>query len=482
MNTVVLPLSFTLIDKAGKVIETGISAESGLVLPTEWFSPLVSQYKFYKKATQSGDVYTLDENDAITSIDQRVDNVIYVTYDVNTELIDLDGRNLLNAAGKTGKTYMLKFANGEEFNQEDGSDGVMGETRKAVYPYSNGDAQLYVYGDKRWENQLASGATTRTRWLWYLEPVNGHLDPYRVKISSYQTQTSYKVSDSETRNFHSYLRTYKPEGHDAIVTGVTNSNPLAHSGAASDPAYNSDATVYMLLGTLVNSIKLTTSDEISDGSTTKRRVINSFEQYWKNNPTAYNVIKAATGNGVSEGAAVTYELSAPEKAALTDKGWHTYSAWANAAPWSANSRASKSFGEGKHWFQTVSMGDGTMSFEATDIKPMLILLDQHGWEIVRLPLPSGPTDPQRKEIYANIHKYSSPMVARYHFYKTGSKVPGYHKFTVSDPATMSDVDLREYTADELGRADIDNPSTPANLPNYETQALVSGRCHLRREA
>ena len=62
------------------------------------------------------------------------------------------------------------------------------------------------------------------------------------------------------------------------------------------------------------------------------------------------------------------------------------------------------------------------------------------------------------------------MVARYHFWKTGSKVPGYHKYKVSDYATVSDVDLTEYTADELGREDI-TVKAP-NLPNYETQAKV----------
>ena len=476
VKTVELSLRFTLIDQAGKLIESGISADGGLVLPDDWRSPLVSQYKFYKNATQSGDVYTLSEDDLITSIDQRDGDVIYVTYDVNTELIDLDGRDLLNnRGGAAGKAYRLEFTGGTAFNQENGSDGIMDEARTPKYPYSNGDAQLYVYGSERWEDQLASGASTRTRWLWYLEPANGHLDPYHVKISSYQTQTSYKVSDSETRNFHSYLRTYKPEGYSGIVTGVTNSNPLEHGKAANADADKSDATEYMLLGTSLNSMKIKTTYKVDDGSTDERRTIDTFEQYWKNNPTAYNLIREELGHGVLEGTNVNTALPAAEQKVLTDQGWHVYSSWANAANWSSNARATKSFGEGLHWYQTVEMGDGTMTFVETELQPMLILLDQHGWEIVRLPLPSGPTDPKRAEIYANIHKYSSPMVARYHFWKTGSKVPGYHKYTVSDYATVSDVDLTEYTADELGRADITNPSTPANLPNYETQALVSGK-------
>jgi len=491
VHSVVLPLTYTLIDRAGEVVQAGIDYVNadGMVLPAAWRSPVANYHYWNADAFEGTDgtpnvpftFVSPAPSEIMNATQVTANNVIYVTYDVNTDLLDLDGRDLLNQrSGAAGKTYMLKYASGTPFYQEDGSDGLMTELRTPVYPYSNGDAQLYVYGDKRWEDQLASGASTRTRWLWYLEPVNGHLDPYRVKISSYQTQTNYQykvVEDGEeitkTTNFHSYLRTYKPEGYDGIVTGVTNSNPLAHGGVASDPAVNSDATVYMLLGTDINSIKLTTSDAI-DG---ERRVINSFEQYWKNNPTAYNIIKEETGNGVSEGAAVTYELSNTEKAALTAKGWHVYSAWANAAPWSANARASKSFAEGKHWYQTVDMGDGSMQFVETELQPMLILLDQHGWEIVRLPLPTGNPATltaeqkiERARRYAAIHKYSSPMAARYHYWKTGSKVPGYHKYVVSDYATQPN-STEEYTSEALGVLVGDE----GNLPHYESQALASGR-------
>ena len=44
---------------------------------------------------------------------------------------------------------------------------------------------------------------------------------------------------------------------------------------------------------------------------------------------------------------------------------------------------------------------------------------------------------------------------------------------MSDYATVSATDDTEYTADELGRADLNN-STP-NLPNYESEAFVNGK-------
>ena len=510
VNTVVLPIAYTLIDRKGKVIEKDIryvDAE-GFGLPAAWKSPLATYHywntdAFVVSGTPPDVTYVLvPEASEITSVTQvKNDNVIYVTYDVNNSLLDLDGRNSLGIANKTNKTYMLQFQtpNTDEykFYQEDGKDGVMTEKRRAVYPYSNGDASLYVYGDDQWNAQLASGATTRTRWLWYIEPANSpasqaELDPYHVRISSYQAQTnkSWKVTEggkevTKTSNFHSYLHTYKPDGYSSVVTGVTNSNPLVHNpdyefpttppsdlNSLSDPFY---ATEYMILGTSLSNLKLQTTEKINDGTTTERRVVNSFEQYWKNDPTVQGKLpesKKVTTVGRN------VILSDDQKSEITGWGWHVYKEWANSAPWKHNNdggggtahTTSKKFLKEEHVYQTVNMGE-TFRFVETEIKPMLILLDQHGWEIVRLPLPSGPDDPKRAERYADLHKYSSPMVERYHFWKTGSKIPGYHKYKVSDYATNTDGS--EYTADELGRADLAH-STP-NLPDYATQAFVGGK-------
>ena len=496
INTVQIPTSYHLIDRKGKeILEMVTSTSADLAVPSEWFSPLVKTYHYWKKSafdeTQlATDTYVLKTGEnAPTEIGTLTElgdgEQIYVTYDVDLSdnAIDIDGRNSINDKDKKeSKTYRLQFLNtaNNQFYQEDGSDGVMTELRKAVYPYSNGDGALYVYGDERWNLQLESGASTRSRWLWIIEPANGatskeELDPYHVRISSFQTQTSYKYKVTEdgeekekTRNFHSYLRTYKPEGYDQIVTGVTNDNPLAHGGAKDDLPVTTEATEYMILGTSKESLTLKTFDKI-DG---ERRTVHSFEQYWKNNPTAYNIIKEATGQGVTEGLGVDKDLPETQKAILTGKGWHVYETWANSANWSSNPKASKSFAKGKHWFQTIEMGE-TLQLVETEIAAMLILLDQHGWEVVRIQLPNGPDDKKRAEHYAAIHKYSSPMVAKYHYWKTGSKVPGYHKYKVSDYATDKNDPTKEYTSDELGRADLAN-STP-NLPDYDTQALVSGK-------
>ncbi len=492
VNEVEIPTSYYLIDKAGKdLFGPKESTSSTMEIPSEWYSPVVGKngYHYWRSSSfdRDGTTYTLKEDQTELNglAELGTGEHIFITYDVDNESLDLDGRNILNDPLKTGgKTYMLEFYNGEKFKQEDGSDGVMTETRKAVYPYSNGDAALYVYGNERWEEQLASGASTRTRWLWYIEPAKGVLDPYHVKISSYQTQTSYKIDDDNTRNFHSYLKTYQPEGYNAIVTGVTNNNPLVKGKAKDAEADNSDATEYMILGSSMTDLKLVTVEAIpldlngdddtnDEGESNERRTVNSFEQYWKNNPTVQDTL---TNKVTKAGRNVT--LEAAQKTEIAGLGWHVYKTWANSQPWMHNNdeghTTSKKFENEEHVFQTVSMGTGSFHFVKTEIKPMLILLDQHGWEIVRLQLPSGPDDPNRAARYAELHKYSSPMVERYHFWKTGSKVPGYHKFTVSDYATKAD-GVTEYTADELGRVNINNPLTPPNLPNYATQALVGGK-------
>jgi len=491
VNTVEIPTSYYLIDKKGKQIFGPKESTSDLmIIPSEWSSPLAT-YHYWKSSsfeeTSSG-TYILKEGQVeLTGLAELGENEhVYITYDVKDD-IDLDGRDLLNnRGGALGATYMLKFANGVSFNQENGKDGIMTEAKKAVYPYSNGDASLYVYGEDQWTTQLASGASTRSRWLWYLEPAKDVLDPYHVRVSSYQSQTNYKVSDTETRNFHSYLRTYRPtDDYAGVVTGVTNNNPLAHGGVASDPAVTDlpEGSEYMLLGTDLSNLKLVTVDAIYDGSTTERRTVNSFEQYWKNNPTVQGKLTTKVNTA---GRDVT--LSVDQKTEIagfdTNIPWHVYKEYANSAPWmhnnDANHTTSKKFLKEEHAYQTISMGDGSFSFVETTIDPMLILLDQHGWEIARVKLPTGDpstlTPAQKEERaarYAAIHKYSSPMVKAYHYYKTASKEPGYHKYKVDldSHATEKNDPTKEYTSEALGVLVGD----VGNLPDYGTQALVGGK-------
>ena len=389
-------VNYYLIDKAGKLIEGPIVASSSeLALPTEWVSPLVSAYHYYQAATESAGTYTVAATDEITSlVDVGVAGNVYVTYDVNNA-IDLTGTS----------NYLLKFSGGEEFYQENGKDAVMGTAQKAVYPYNNGDFNLYVYGQEQWESQLASGASTRTRWLWKFESENN--DPYHVRIKSYQNHTvKDKDLDDTTKDKNygpgcSYLQTYKPSDYSSVITNIAYENEAystAYPDKMSVSMVNGQPTEYMFLGTSILNMTMKTFNEV-DG---ERRVVDSFEQYWKNNPTVENLAGANP---------------AANNATLEAKGWHQFTSWAFSAPWGGGSKV---LAEGKHWYQTISMGSD-FTVEEVSLAPQVILLDQHGWEIVRVPLSDA----------AALRKYDSPMVQQYHWYPTANKAGGYHKYSVS---------------------------------------------------
>lgn len=418
---------YNLIDKAGKLIQGNIESESSeLGLPDEWRSPLVSEYHYYKTSGYNETTQTYTPADPITSpFEAGDDGNIYVTYDVS-DAVDLTG----------GKTYLLKFSDGVEFYQEDGHDARLSTPTKAIYPYNNGDFNLYVYGQEQWESQLASGASTRTRWLWKF--VSANTDPYHVRVMSHQ---NHVVKDKDLNdntkevNFGpgcSYLQTYKPSGYASVITNIAYENgtySTAYPEKMSTPIVNGQPTEYMILGTSLQNMTLKTFNEVEG----ERRTVNSFEQYWKNNPTVRTLA------GVDDPAA--------DNATLRGMDWHQYTAWAYSAPWDSNT---KGLAEGKHWYQTISMGSGNFTVEEVSLTPQVILLDQHGWEIMRTPLTDVTT----------LRKYDSPMVEQYHWYPTAEKVSGYHKYRVSNQEiTVYDSD-RKATSGRF----IHNSNTLAYTP------------------
>ena len=420
---------YYLIDKAGKLIQGNIESESSeLGLPDEWRSPLVSEYHYYKTSGYNETTQTYTPADPITSpFEAGADGNIYVTYDVS-DAVDLTG----------GKTYLLKFSGGEYFHQEDGHDGINKEgytdygvtsATKAIYPYNNGDFNLYVYGQEQWEAQLASGASTRSRWLWYIisshdgTPLTGNdIDPYHVVIKSYQNHTVKNKIDkndvnSGDKNYgpgSSYLQTYKPSDYASVITNIAYENEnysSAYNEKMPTSIVNGQPTEYMILGTSIQNMTLKTFNEVEG----ERRTVNSFEQYWKNNPTVKTLA------GVANPAA--------DNATLTEMGWHQFTSWAYSAPWD---NSTKGLAEGTHWYQTISMGSGNFTVEEVSLTPQVILLDQHGWEIMRMPMY---TDNDFTVVNTEgLSKYNSPMVSEYQWYPSAAKVTGYHKYNISDPA------------------------------------------------
>ena len=480
-------VTYYLVDMYNNVLlqaETRQSLTEDLpAFPPQYYSPLVNKYYYHKteehaKANRtSGDIA---DNAPVGQAE------VWVTYDVN-DLVDL----------KAGQLYLMKYEAGEEFRQENGSDGLLPaktpaeiaemteeekaayiKTYKAVYPYCNGDGNFFIYGQEQYDIQQEGASSTRTRWAWYVESnVEGAPkgDPYHVTIKSRQTE-SYPITNSS--EYNAYFMTYKPDGYGEVVTTL------------GWPGMNTEtATEYMVLGSegqyqLVTSytIKIDLNkdgDTEDEGESNDRYVVNSFEQYWKTYDTIrrklLNQPKNATypdndndPTTVPETPCVvtgfdnnrTY-LTTATPAGL---GFHSYEKWAYAKRWNGYNNGYSSE-EGKHetkkgwekiehWYQTVKMGEGYFDFVKTDINPVLILLDQHGWEIMRKPIPTDPEDPQKDAKYAAIRPYNSPMVKEYAFWATAKKRSGFHQYYLLSDRIGGDT----YTSTDL-----------TNLPPYDSK-------------
>lgn len=488
------PYTYHLIDKANHELLTLTSLSPDLALPADYQSPLVETYHYYAANDINivGDVYTVkpnptpltnlsdlnatytktasdsdawadasegykleasDDTDLDTKAKKLTDtehdyffNVnngasyyqvhitrayrgthIYVTYDKSDEV-----------PFGTSNPYTLKFLEpfAEGYLLEDGNDKLTTTEFKAVYPYTNGDGNLNIYSQEMRDEQMAGGASTRPRWIWYF--INENDDPYHVRIRSRNTISVKGVSQP------TYITTYavhfnQDTGEDAdklrIVTGGT------MPGAAS-----ADPMEYMILGSK-GAYKLLTTQEISDGITTERRKVTSFEQYWK----TYNMIKlhllSAPDTDVYSDNPDTWVMPKVDdptttevnestyRARIESRGWHSYDAYANAVRWngfndkSTSKKGDKVVEKLEHWYQTFEMGNGTFDIESADIPPVLVLLDLHGWEIMRLPLPTTNYPEGDKEL-AVLRAYDSPMVKEYKFYSNATKASGCHKYSL----------------------------------------------------
>ena len=345
---------------------------------------------------------------------------IYVTYKANDRVTFND----------KASPYMLKFLNPDPdgYYLEDGNDKLTTSKLQAVYPYCNGDGSLNIYGEKMQKEQFNGGAATRPRWIWFFESENK--DPYHVMIHSNNTISFNSVSHP------TYLQTF-------AVNFVQGTKHIVTCGTL--PTVGSEEiTEYMVLGT-DGQFRLRTTNLV-DGA---RRDVTSFEQYWK----TYNMIKLHV-LGINPKTDPNYkdEFSNDESTWVVPEElrddletrlselhigtgkWHSYAIYANATRW--NGYNDKTDGHEKkvvqkleHWFQTFNMGDGSFDIESASIPPVLVLLDRHGWEIMRKPLPNISTYPKGSEL-DTLKVYDSPLVKEYKFYSNATKASGCHKYSL----------------------------------------------------
>lgn len=417
-------VTYHLIDRAGEdliQVTTRHADADKPHFPDDYWSPLVETYHYWLVGNFDviGSKYTLKTSQTeLTTVSTYTD--IYVTYDTGTDY-DLQNKKTM---------YLLKYEAGTPFHPENGSDGLETSLITPIYPYCNGDCNFFVYGQAQFDLQQQGAASTRTRWAWFLESANN--DPYHVKICSRQTET---YNGDQAR---AYFHTYKPSDYSSVVTTLTWPGISGVQG-----------TEYMVLGStgqfrLVTTygIDLNNDGDIEDEGEGVRRTVNSFEQYWK---TWDTIRKKVLGDGsavasqtdpntvpATPATAVATEAGKDNRTYLTDvMEWHSYEQWAYAKRWNGyniSGKTSKGWELIEHWYQTVQMGEGYFDLVPITIDPALILLDQHGWEIMRKPLPSSADDPELETKHAALRVYDSPMVKEYHFWSNASKRSGFHQY------------------------------------------------------
>ena len=423
--------------------------------PTDYWSPLVDTYYYYieDNFNKVGEVYTL--KDGVTELATVGTNAnIYVRYKTSNR-VDMVNKHVM---------YLLKYAMGTPFYAENGADARETEKITPIYPYCNGDNNFYIYGQDQYDLQQQSAASTRTRWAWYLESANN--DPYHVRICSRQT------SPYNDEDLSAYFLTYKPYDYGEVVTNLTWPGITGTLG-----------TEYMILGSVgqyrlltTYGIDLNNDGDRADEGEDVRKTVNSFEQYWKTYDAIKNNLLGKEKNILDEadkganpnGSILVPTTPAKYREALTGDpeeggfGFHSYEKWAYAKRWNgynSEGKTSKGWEELEHWFETVQMGEGYFDLIPVTIDPALILLDQHGWEIMRKPLPSSPNDPVKDAKYEAIRAYDSPMVKEYHFWTKASKRAAFHQYyNLGQRVT---IDGEPYTSQSL-----------TDLPPYDAAANI----------
>lgn len=462
--------TIVLVDKAGNELYTesnvsasrvseanSVSGRNGDPLNNDWRSPLVTRYYYYN--TPEG-AKTNNSSDLFDWASTATTPTVYVGYevgtdiDLNTKVTDIservrrsnDDATMVRNASKFGTMYMLKFLNGVDDYMENGKDEVETEPKKPVYPYANGDGAMYIYDQSRWDAQADAGASTRTRWPWYLvSPTN---DPYHVYVTAWQQ--SHTDEDTKT-NYYNFFRTYYNNTINQVVTTSISDDPKATTSLNGGDAANVP-TQYMLLGT-TGHYKLVTSDAVAgataDATYGGHQTVKTLENYWKNNPT----VQTQSGGQDPEANNTT----------LTGKGWHRYKAWAYSANWGEDSKT-KTYDYGNHWFKTFNMGDGTFDLEPTEIDAVLVLLDNHGWEVMRQKIAKHKEADKYAAAQAALRKFDSPMVEQYKFYGSKSvdhKVSGYHKYNINNGANKALTESDRVGADEVFTSLADYPESYA---------------------
>ena len=486
------PIIYHLIDKAKNDLLQVTSNNPRLALPAEYVSPLVGTYYYYPteelaKADVDNGLHTgnITEPDKITD----AGNNVWVTYTVN-DLIGFNNSGRIDDHPYLLR-FLQPFEEG--YYLEDGNDKLTTTKLKAIYPYCNGDGNLNIYGEKMRNEQMDGGSSTRSRWVWFFESANNDpyhvrlhsrntIDYKGVKNPTY-LQTSVVQFKQDLGNNHIVTGGALPgiaseQGTEYMILGIegqyrlktTNEiggarrdvktleqywktyNMIKHEMLnipTSEDAFSTDPTTWVVpenkradLKTALQRLKYTATD-VSN----MEYQINAFTStgvYFFRIGTSSYEYKKVTVTAIATTDPVASAVYTSEGCSqLTWEGpnyvdgwiWHSYEEYANAVRW--NGYNDKSDGHNtrlpekiEHWYQTFDMGNGSFDVETAVIPPVLVLLDRHGWEIMRKPLPDKSSYPYDAERQAVLKAYDSPLVKEYKFYSNASKAYGCHKYAL----------------------------------------------------
>lgn len=421
------------------------------------------------------DYYLEDGNDKLTTT-QKQPVYPYCNGDGNLNVYD-DGmqKEQFNGGASTRPRWIWYFAseNSDPYHVSIRSkstisyNGISNPTYLTTYV-------VHFNQDAEGVNRVVTGGTL---------PGVASVDPTEYMVlgteGKYKLLTTKEINDGTTTgrrkvtSLEQYWKTY-----NMIKLHVLGINK-------NTDAYSDDPTTWVvpegkraeLKSKLVERLKLTATND--DNLTTKINALTSTGIYFYRVGTSTYTYKKVTVTNIPASTLDTdYTI---DNCSESDWGganyvdgwiWHSYKAYANATRW--NGYNDKTNGAGKkvvenieHWFQTFDMGDGTFDIENAEVAPVLVLLDRHGWEIMRRPLPAAATYPEGEELKA-LRVYDSPLVDKYYFYSNATKASGCHKYTLrlNDDKTERDqikVNGVHYSSSSL-----------ANLPPATATGVKSG--------
>ena len=518
-------ITYHLIDKSNNELLDVSTYNPRLALPAEYVSPLVKTYYYYK--TEAGAKAT-DAGDRITEITQDPDKHIYVTYDVN-DLIGFnnsgridDNPYLLRFLQPFEEGYYLEDGNDKltttklkaiyPYCNGDGNLNVYGERmRNEQMDGGSSTRSRWVWffesdNNDPYHVRLHSRNTIEyksVKYPTYLQTTEVHFkqdtDPDAKHIvtggalpgiasekgteymilgieGQYRLRTTNLIGGArrDVRTLEQYWKTYNMIKHEML-------------NITSGDAFSTDPTTWVVpenkradLKTALQRLKYTATDVSNMESQINAFTATGVYYFRIGTGESYSYKKVTVTNVATTEPVTPAVYTSEECTPSTWEGpnyvdgwiWHSYEEYANAVRW--NGYNDKSDGHTKkvvekleHWYQTFDMGNGTFNVETAVIPPVLVLLDRHGWEIMRKPLPDKSTYPNDAERLAVLKAYDSPLVKEYKFYSNASKAYGSHKY-----ALRLDDNKKERDQIKVDGAQYKSTSL-ANLPPITASGVLS---------